>query len=848
MSDSENELRELIMNLNDIIKTDADRLFRLDDECYILFTGDSVNDEHPFIRIGNWVNMPVELIPLIKNIVITDNITGNPSYEQFNIDPKHLEANRYIGSAEIVKSYIEFQKLFGLDLAGVEIVDIKKDIPELSREKNISDDDQFIGVFYRDGSFKTLHNRNTIIEIKGLNTASDFAGYSTPNSSAYSEAGLIILDGNPVFFSNNNFISYLLPHKEAEAFKNANIDTGRIKAIVYPSKNYPELISFIKNKRIGSNKMFIFSGLNEDIRMIKKFFSNIPLENGDLNNMHFTGVSGMLAENYPNSPNIKVTFNDGIKIAFIKSTTGIQHTIKDKLDAIIICYTAYKDSVLLFKSTETPIALINDTEENNITARLGLQNISLLHPGTVYKFSKINDAAEIGRYYCGRDMELINEETDDAENKLKQLKENVPFEEASATRLFNIISLLRMRINSSADRNQYRQAQRLYLELTRDTENLPFYGHSSHVLVLQDSGLYVFVPPSATKTIRDEITTYGKTTDSDSADKMQIERDRARLMQLLALFKNDGILGNIKSSAEITSLSKTIASRRKQYGLPAIQPITAAYDTSEQDGFIHERTNQQTAAQDEPPVDYLRYIDKKIIKDTDSVTGKALSVLNNMRSLYNKMPKNKKIAILSAPLLLVFLLLFALVSGDEQNGAGKNTAQNNTTHKTNYQGKNELDKTNGGQEGTNGKDNNGAADLKPTPSDTVLSDEKIKFYESMPSDFKSEITDNDIYRYVNQVAVKNGYRELSATEMQSKNPDRIFPKDTFTMLDGQIVTVVDGDTLWNIAAKKLIEQDINFYEIVKQLKNSKAAEKQKLIESARSMAFSKRHMEIMDSL
>ena len=88
----------MALTLDDIIKTERDRLFVIDRECFIVFTGDSLDDEKPFIRIGTYVDLPVEIIPLVENIVITDTMVGNPAIEQFNIDITYLDTNRFIGS------------------------------------------------------------------------------------------------------------------------------------------------------------------------------------------------------------------------------------------------------------------------------------------------------------------------------------------------------------------------------------------------------------------------------------------------------------------------------------------------------------------------------------------------------------------------------------------------------------------------------------------------------------------------------------------------------------------------------------------------------------------------------
>ena len=135
------------MELNEIIKNDSDRLFIVDTECFIIFTGDSIQDDRPFIRIGTWMDLPVEIIPLIENIIITDSIKGDPSHEQFNIDIRHFQSNRYIGSEISLKRFLDYQRNFGLDLTNVSIVNVDRDVPELPKKRNISDRDHFIGVF-----------------------------------------------------------------------------------------------------------------------------------------------------------------------------------------------------------------------------------------------------------------------------------------------------------------------------------------------------------------------------------------------------------------------------------------------------------------------------------------------------------------------------------------------------------------------------------------------------------------------------------------------------------------------------------------------------------------------------
>jgi hypothetical protein len=62
------------------------------------------------------------------------------------------------------------------------------------------------------------------------------------------------------------------------------------------------------------------------------------------------------------------------------------------------------------------------------------------------------------------------------------------------------------------------------------------------------------------------------------------------------------------------------------------------------------------------------------------------------------------------------------------------------------------------------------------------------------------ITILDIIEMANRIAVDNGYRPMGGPESAGPNPDWIYPGNVFTLPDGATRRVVEGDTIWDIAA------------------------------------------------
>jgi hypothetical protein len=784
------------MEIHDIIKTDSDRLFIVDPECYILFTGETTDDIKPFIRIGNWIDMPVELIPLIENIIITDSLIGNPAHEQFNIDVRDLPENRYIGSRGIVRKFLDYQKIFGLDLTNASIVDIEKDLPELSKEKNISHKDQFIGVFYRDGNFKTLLNKNTIFDLNRIiekpiswQKFHEILSDTNRDTARYDGSGMVVIGHNPMFYDKKYFHSYLFPGEYLRDFSLLGIDPGKIRTIFHPSLNLINISKLFKWLNIAGRNIAVFCN-STDIDLVKKIFSNSVIRNSDFNGLVHKTESGMIVENYPGTYNLKVRYEavkprgEELRIAFIKGSGGIHEILKDRPDAMVITYSAYEDIHLLLKSSAAPCAIIDDGNRN--LAKLAGNDRIILSPGMQYEFRVFRTLEEMIPL-AGLDEETVAAITGDPASLVAELSSanGDGIGPERRRELSNLLSLVRVHLYSTKDR-------KLSAQLKSIAGNLSFrvgrsgYAHdpsrSAMVLALYNGGLFPFIIDSNFGAgielfdgiYREPERAYAPGNPGMREYYERIISDRERLALLIDIYTRSEKY-NERNMARLHKLKEAIGERKEEYREESLslenswsRSIAAAADSAPHAGAGDDRA-------------------------ADLKPGPAAALADKIRSLHMaaKIGIPLAIALVAAGVLL---LLFNV----------KNT-EHSAAHES---------------------------------GPVVESRELDVRYRQLGKQLNIRISDHDIYRYANQVALKNGYNKIAPSKIREKNPDWIFPENIFVMLDGQRVTVSRGDTLWNLSKNKLIESTLAFNDIMKRIGAAGSAEKRRLIQEARRHAFS----------
>jgi hypothetical protein len=769
------------MAVRDVIERDEDRVFAVDTECFIIFTGESVRDNRPFIRIGNWLNLPVEIIPLIENIIITDTMAGNPSHEQFNIDIKYLPTNRYIGSHLIVERFLDYQRIFGLDLHSASVVDAEKDIPEISR-KNVSDRESFIGIFYRDSNFKITHGGKELFNLMTLcdNQSNDNRTHdrlaNLSKQKRYSGAGFAIIENNPVFYRANNLVAYLFPHSYYESFFRLGINPRNISTVIHPSENYLGMGRFLKWKHSHDGKLVFCCDNTEETSLMQKLFSRMKLQIQPFTGMNIQPSTGFAVHAIPHSYNLAVDIDipstkKKLRIAYIKGSSELKNIAKDKFDLFLINYSVYEDAVVALKALKTPVAVIDDG--NQSVSRVPLLDTPVIRQNMQYEFIRLADESEFLEYANA----LVD---DDAINKI--IGGDASFIESSCREgidtalgddrtagYFNLLSFLKFINDTTSDRKIASLLKNLLRSGFSSKSRGAVYNQPGLYrvdIVLMNGSVYEFASEIA-EPVTDQNFLFDAIHSSSTLDHIlsdkdekelysRIENDRKRLDELLKLFlENPSFRKEVKSLKEAMEKRKRLfLQERKDHPVISQGFISKLRETT---------ADGRTVLQAEKKGNFI----SRIFCERDNQKSSARHG--------GKLTLSKKK--ISAAMLVVLILL-GILAYSSRKGYKTHTAEQIKAETE----KNEAQK------------------------------------KEIFAKYQVNINEGEIFIYANQTASKNGYTPIDSRDFGNKNPHWIYPGNVFILPDGEKIIVKDRDTLWNIARIKLEKRHLEFYKSFERIK------------------------------
>ena len=806
------------MELKDIIKKESDRLFIVDPECYIIYTGDSLQDEKPFIRIGNWMDLPVEAIPLIENIIITDLIIGNPAHEQFNIDVNSLATNRYIGSRNILRRYLDFQNIFGLDLKNAHVIDIDKDLPHLSKEQIISSKHSFIGIFYNNGNFRIVKNEDIILDLKKIEGTSlldinihDIISKQNKKTGRYSNSGIILINNLPLFYKNRYFTSYLFPSEYYENFVSLNIDPAKIREIILPSVNLQNIIKFVKWKNHIKGQIKIISDFSKPINLLQKLFPDSSISIKQFKNLSYNTGDGLNIQNYDSTFNFKLTYkntkpsNEDIIIAFIKGFDGIQKIIKEKLDGIFINYLLYKDSNVLLKSVQTPIVILLD-RENNISEPKG--NSILLYSGIHYEFLKFTNHEElihlISKHTSNKNLlpNIINGDTGKIEKTLfTGLKKNKNQPLDKIIEFYNLLSLLKIHLDSTSNKNHASLLLKFFQRLKSqfDKKSILTLDPLTFKIVLAflNNSIYQFIEKIDNSIKNIDIPIFNTISEEKiecikkfhNLEKLpfyeRIINDRERFLKLINLYSK-----SLKKDNRIPGLVTVINERKDQYSKDDI--------------------------------------------DIDNIEIKKRIISFRYTKILEKLKKNRNYIIIIIILLLLIPITFKSLDL-YMNYKEKVEKERLENEKIEF------------ERGEKERLENEKIEFERSAKERL---ENKRLTKEVIVKYNIHVTDLEILLYANRVALKNGYDKINIIDLKKRNPHWIYPGNIFILLDEKKIKVKKGDTLWDISHDKLRIIHIEFYKTIDTIKNRINDGKDIRIEikKAKSIAFTKKHFNIISKI
>ncbi len=580
------------MDIHDIIKTDNDRIFIISPECYIIFTGDTLEDQQPFIRVGNSRNLPVRVIPLVENIIITDILLGNPVNEQFNIDVQYLPSNRYIGSRMVVQKYLDFQKLFNLNLENISIVDVEKDLPEFSRQKNISDKDSFIGVFYRDGNFRIMHSDEVLIDLNEMNAAyfSDNTIHSLLSKKAvspekFASPGFIPVEKSLFIYRNRTISCIDFPENYYGYFAECGIDPARVRDICIPSTSIFKTIRLVKWKNEQGGKIRLFSDEKEHAEQVKRLFSRCTVNHSRFSGMKFDTGDGITITNIAGSGNMILSYKNipperkTVTIGYIHDFNEVEQVLSSNADMFVARFSVFESANLLFKSVTEPVLVMDDGNAN--IKKLDRIQHTILNSCTRYELSLYAGWHDIEALLAAQmhNTELASlltaREYPGASDMFKNMVSTGNLQTTGIMDILNGLSLLRLHIQTTTERKTASAASRLAYTIISWLQKNNIHGiprNSGYgVIACHDAGTVILfkgdgssqnILPLETFEHVDSTTSSQIQVPEHEETKKCVERiieDRKRLERLLDLY----YAGSPERKKDIKELASSIREREK---------------------------------------------------------------------------------------------------------------------------------------------------------------------------------------------------------------------------------------------------------------------------------------------
>jgi hypothetical protein len=759
--------------------TPEERVFRIDDECYIIYLGTDRDDEKPFLRIGNSRRITPFVIKGTYNIVITDSLTGNPSLEPENMNRENSKENRYVGDKKITASLQKFIHQFDIENGSVSTIE---DVQKAHKRAEVH--------FFDDGNIHILFDRNLLFDLRKrekkdlhfIERAHMLKDIHTKNPLRYraddlERPGFLLLEQNTLLFEKGKATALGLPEFYFIDFVNSGIDPDIIETVVTDDIGG----SFFKLLKRKWNTREHIRILTENTELVKTAAALLT----------HTGAGALHAD--------VTSFKKGEKRTIAgyrleRNDSGFLVKQKDLPFPILVSESS---------GSEREAFVLNPKTGTLVQPDRGMLPIPA---GVVHQFTKsVPEKQELLQTYMRDMLALIEDDLKPAESMIAKLIDQVlgDMEQLSSKSMMDRVRKGLKKIQLSEDSGLFYLLNNVSGIIAILHETGDGKDPAASFMPLRDS---VMKKLRTVKTVRTQlpirgdfypvtgnsVLLYGPVEGANSRDayaftrglvedldrkaasfQEELDREFARLHAFL--FELQG-----EAPGKGKTGQKGLAAGRVR-GMPegiSIPKIGEAGGSGKKTAAQESTTAEERQAYTTAPVQHVSY-------------SRGMS-----RPLKLLIPA--AVAVLAAILLILFFF-FPETIGRQKPGEIQE-ADIAAIEET------------AADEDAESFEPDQFLEEKGIPQ-SALTDRRTVIYRGL-----IEITILDIFLLTNEIAVTNGFRRLDSVEETGRDPDWIYPGNLFVLPDSTEYTVVKGDTMWYIAHRfiiKRLEEDWDRYTSIK---------------------------------
>jgi hypothetical protein len=765
----------------------SQRVFHLDEECYVLYLGRDTEDYKPFLRVGTARSLPEEVRPLIYSVVVTDLLPGSPLCEQENIPPGYGEEFRYIGDPDAVERFKTYLH--------------HKEIPTVGYQEAHEELEEHgaYAYFYDDGNLRLKFNKNEIFNLKRREEQDRhypqrareikklFRGSRTKYpGDALDGSGFFIVGGTAYLFSRGRVAALGTDEDYFAELAACGIDPDRIWSVAAHDVD-EGLVRLLKRVR-GTGRLRVVSEHPEAVRPICELFAGdgklaLSYEITRLGTEKFIQLLDYRIRAAEGG--YEVERSDAHTTLHLGSTKGAGDGLSVDPTGLEYRFSAGDvrgDGPLL---EGVPYRIVEDTLPE--TGKLIEDYLPAQTAGARSDILSANEDAAVAAMV---DFFRLAAARADTQAAVKNVRATLDRVEEEVSPLFwvylenarSIAELLAARENGQS--RGYRQFLSALLKRRTPPSGcrlLPLQGRIFTAAGPSDSGAAPLVLHSLTAHVTaDSLAFAGELVEryaeaTGPTDPAVFDAERERLYELLAGL--DLVKARIPKHERTEEREQAEAERQAKEGTATrvAEKATGSRKAGETDAGT-------AAARTRKPSTSRKARRERRRRTVAGVVG-VLAVL-----------------LLAG---LAYLLLGPGLPGTAGPAVAGVEDAGNGAEGTAGDGGNE------GGPGDESSGDGGQATATNTEEES-LEEEMARRYpglEPRESVGGIVITILDIIEMANRIAVDNGYRPMGGPEEAGPDPDWIYPGNVFTLPDGTTHTVVEGDTIWDIAAD-FIEREL----------------------------------------